>query len=131
MPNPDLGQYGGSRLYRYEATVDLVIYADGQDIAWNCARHVATIAEAVEGVERATTSIMDLQYRPTMKEQWTHRRIDSDCVLVIDAAEFEEARRDPRVHALWAEAEKRAEELIARGHCRCHLVINCPNKEGT
>lgn len=47
--------------------------------------------------------------------------------VVIDAEEFEAARRDPRVRALHTDAEAYAAELIARGHCRCHLTVDCPD----
>jgi hypothetical protein len=47
--------------------------------------------------------------------------------IVIDSVDFEAARRDPRVAEFHRMAAAYAESLIAKGHCRCHLVVNCPD----
>lgn len=47
----------------------------------------------------------------------------------INATEFAEALADPRTAATLKEAERYADSLIARGHCACHLVVNCPGDE--
>lgn len=70
MPDSSVGQSERRGIYRYEATIRLVIYADGQDIAWRAARDAAEAAR-VAGVESADTSMIDLHYRPTVREQWT------------------------------------------------------------
>ena len=46
----------------------------------------------------------------------------------IDGDDFVEALSDPKVHEMWRRANEYAADLIARGHCKCHLVINCPNE---
>lgn len=50
-------------------------------------------------------------------------------IAVISAEDWEAAQRDPKVHEFWRKADEYAESLIARGHCRCHLLVNCPDKE--
>lgn len=50
-------------------------------------------------------------------------------VTVIDADQFERARRDPKVLTMQEAAREYADKLVARGHCRCHLAVNCPNEE--
>ena len=59
-----LGQRARRGRYRYEATVKLVIYADGQDIAWRNAKDAARNAGLIVGVEDARASLMDLRYAP-------------------------------------------------------------------
>lgn len=53
-----------SPIYRYEATIKLVIAADGQDIAWRVAKDAARNAGLVEGVEQSVAPIVDLRYSP-------------------------------------------------------------------
>lgn len=55
----------------------------------------------------------------------------SDIVAIIDEDDWNAALNDPRVHELHRQAAEYAESLIARGHCRCHLVVewSCPNRE--
>lgn len=48
-------------------------------------------------------------------------------VTVIDADEYEAALHDPKVHQAQAAGRAYGTSLIARGHCRCHLVVNCPD----
>lgn len=55
--------------------------------------------------------------------------MDRNLSVEIDADDFEAAQNDPRVHAFWKEAAEYKERLIARGHCRCHLVVNCPRDD--
>ena len=51
----------------------------------------------------------------------------SKLATIIDADEYEQALRDPRVQEVHRAAYEYARSLIARGHCPCHLVINCPD----
>jgi hypothetical protein len=50
-------------------------------------------------------------------------------VTVIDEDDWNEAINDPRVHELHRRADALAQDLISRGHCPCHLVVEqfCPN----
>jgi beta-glucosidase-like glycosyl hydrolase len=52
-----------SPAYRYEATIKLVIAADGQDLAWRIAKAAAKAAK-VEGVEDTWPPMLDLRYSP-------------------------------------------------------------------
>jgi hypothetical protein len=48
---------------------------------------------------------------------------------VIDRDAYEAAARDPKVQRLVADARAYGEELVAQGHCPCHLVVNCPDRK--
>lgn len=63
-------------------------------------------------------------------EEATRRAYESGYdVTVIDGDDFAAALQDPKVHALHERAQKLAADLVKRGHCPCHLVVNCPNAE--
>ncbi len=52
--------------YRYEATVRVIIAADGLDKAWATARRLREVVGAQRGVVSARASMVDLHHRPDL-----------------------------------------------------------------
>jgi hypothetical protein len=65
-PEPNPTQ---SKRYRYEATITLIIAADGQDEAYRIQKSALNAVDSAllaRGVVRAHSSILDLKHRPDL-----------------------------------------------------------------